>query len=269
MIVASEARNIGETHSPFFDRCLRRMYLTLSGLCDLHDLKNIPGIKEISGLGVSLSGASTFPDLKDMLPHLETLSLRGGRVVASERDPDPFLEDSTALPESALLPVRLTRLVLLGDVDHCVLHNFLSHGMNLQQLTMRMPCIADGLRIDRCCSLRVLELFAGKEFIGETLKKIESLPNLETLHFGGCLNLTADNLNSLTHLKKLKELFISNSVLGRQACDKIASIQSLRVLRFHSCLGVKLLPLDGIEGLKTLIVCNCVLYGGRILQLVQ
>jgi len=245
------------------------MHLTLSGLCDLHDLRNIPGIKEIAGLDVSLSGASTFPDLKTMLPHLETLSLCGGRVVASERDPDPVLEDSTALPNSGLLPVRLTRLVLLGDVDHSVMCNFLTHGMNLQQLTMRMPCISDGLRIDRCRSLRVLKLFAGKEFIGETLKKIESLPNLEVLHFGGCLNLTAAHLNSLTRLKKLKELFIANSVLGKHACDKIASIQSLRVLRFHSCLGIKLIPLDGIKGLKTLIVCNCILYGGRILHLVQ
>lgn len=264
MKVVLRAKDIGETEVRLLNVCKERICLVLMGAHDLHELKNLQGIKRLKDLVIRSFRDSTFPDLRNVFPHLETLSLEVGRLLASEGDRDPFSEKLEALPDSPRLPANLKSLTLSCGMDHAVADNFLTNGQHLIELRLKMHCISDKLKIDRCTSLRVLELVATKEFIGEILEKVKSMRNLEILRFQGCLNLTADHLNSLTSLRNLKELFIGSSVLDAHACEEIASIASLNSLTLHSCLGVKLFPFCENPRLRTVRVINCNLWGRNV-----
>lgn len=215
--------------------------ICVQGLCDLNDLDKLVEVKNLIKLSFIGFGDSVFPVWVYDCKQLESLCFSGGRLVASEAEPDLFVEEASDLPDLPKLTSSVQHLELFCDVVHTVMDNLLRHGSHLTELSIKTHCISDKLKIERCCKLKTLKLDAFKDLDGEILKKI-CPTHLETLHFSGCLNLNADHLSLFVTFKNLKELCISNSVLSDGACEALASLENRCKLKFQFCTGIAVCP---------------------------
>lgn len=238
--VTLDTNDIERLDVPALNRTKTQKCIQLHGRCNSNDLDKLVEVKNLTKLVFIGFGDSVFPVWVYDCKQLESLCFRVGRLVASEADPDLFVEEAPDLPDLPKLPSSVRCLELYCDVAHTVMDSLLTHGSRLTELSIKTHCISDKLKIERCCDLKILKLDALKDFDGDILKKCPI--HLETLHLSGCLDLNADHLSLLVTFQNLKQLCISNSFLSCDACEALASLENRCKLKFELCTGIAVRP---------------------------